>query len=81
MIETGTTRLIGEKDGAIGWMIFNHPERRNAISLDMWAAIPTVLEAFEVDPEIRVIVFKGAGDKAFISGADISQFGQHRDDR
>ena len=81
MIETGTQRLIGEKDGAIGWMIFNHPERRNAISLDMWAAIPTVLEAFEADPEIRVVVFKGAGDKAFISGADISQFGQHRDDR
>jgi enoyl-CoA hydratase/carnithine racemase len=45
----------------------------------MWQAIPAVLEAFEADPEIRVIVFKGAGDKAFISGADISQFGEHRD--
>ncbi len=80
-METGTDRLLGVKDGAIGWMIFNHPERRNAISLDMWGAIPGVLGAFEADPEIRVVVFKGAGDKAFISGADISQFGEHRDDR
>jgi enoyl-CoA hydratase/carnithine racemase len=81
VIETGTQRLIGEKDGAIGWMIFNHPERRNAISLDMWAAIPTVLAEFEADPDIRVVVYKGAGERAFISGADISQFGEHRDDR
>jgi len=81
MIETGTHRLLGEKDGAIGWMIFNHPERRNAISLDMWAGIPRVLTAFEADPEVRVIVYKGSGDKAFISGADISQFGEHRDNR
>lgn len=80
-MDTGTDRLLGRKDGAIGWMIFNHPERRNAISLDMWRGIPIVLEAFEADPEIRVVVFKGAGDKAFISGADISQFGEHRDDR
>ena len=80
-METGTQRLLGKKDGAIGWMIFNHPERRNALSIDMWEGIPRVLEAFEADPEVRVIVFKGAGDKAFISGADISQFGQHRDSK
>jgi enoyl-CoA hydratase/carnithine racemase len=77
-MDTGTQRLLGEKDGAIGWMIFNHPERRNALSVDMWQAIPRVLGAFEADPEVRVIVFKGAGDKAFVSGADISQFGEHR---
>ena len=81
MIDTGTQRLLGDKDGAIGWMIFNHPERRNALSIDMWQAMPTVLNAFEADPEVRVIVFKGAGDKAFISGADISQFGEHRDSK
>lgn len=71
-------RLIGEKDGAIGWMVFNNPARRNAISLDMWQAMPVILDAFERDPEIRVIVLKGAGDKAFVSGADISQFEQQR---
>ena len=69
-----TERLIGRKDGAIGWVIFNNPERRNAVSLDMWEAIPRVLNDFVGDPAIRAIVLTGAGDKAFVSGADISQF-------
>jgi len=73
-MDIGTERLIGRKDGAIGWMIFNNPERRNALSLDMWQAIPDVLASFEADPEIRIVVFRGAGDKAFVAGADISQF-------
>lgn len=77
-IDTGTPRMIGRKDGAIGWLIFNNPERRNAVSLDMWEAIPRVLQAFEADPQIRVIVVTGAGDKAFVSGADISQFDKQR---
>jgi enoyl-CoA hydratase/carnithine racemase len=71
-------RLIGKKDGAIGWLVFNNPERRNAVSLDMWQAIPPVLESFENDPEIRAVVLVGAGDKAFVSGADISQFEKQR---
>ena len=71
-------RMIAQKDGAIGWMIFNNPGRRNALSLDMWQAMPVILDHFERDPEVRVIVLKGAGDKAFISGADISQFEQQR---
>ena len=69
-----TGRLIAEKQGAIGWITFNNPARRNAISVDMWEAMPRVLDRFESDPEIRVIVLTGAGDKAFVSGADISQF-------
>ena len=79
-MDTGTERLIGRKDGQIGWMIFNNPERRNALSLDMWQAIPGVLAGFEADPEIRVVVFAGAGDKAFVAGADISQFEAQRGD-
>jgi enoyl-CoA hydratase len=75
---SSSPRLLAEKDGAIGWMIFNNPERRNAISLDMWQAMPGVLDEFDRDPAIRVIVLKGAGDKAFISGADISQFEKQR---
>jgi len=59
-------------------MTFNKPERRNAVSLDMWEAIPEILNRFESDPTVRVIVLKGAGDKAFVSGADISQFEQAR---
>src|SRR3954467_442871 len=73
-----TERLIGRKDGAIGWVIFNNPERRNAVSLDMWEAIPRVLNDFVADATIRAVVLTGAGDKAFVSGADISQFEKTR---
>jgi enoyl-CoA hydratase/carnithine racemase len=73
-----TERMIARKDGAIGWMIFNNPERRNAVSLDMWEAIPTILEEFEKDAAIRVIVLTGAGERAFVSGADISEFAERR---
>jgi enoyl-CoA hydratase len=79
-MDLGVEKLIGRKEGAIGWMIFNNPERRNAVSLDMWRAIPDVIAAFETDPEVRVVVFTGAGDKAFVSGADISQFEAERTD-
>ncbi len=71
-------KMITVKDGAVGWIIFNKPERHNAMSLDMWQAIPQILDLFEQDPEIRVIVLKGAGEKAFISGADISEFDKLR---
>ena len=70
----GTTRMIAHVDGPVGWMIFNNPERRNAVSLDMWEAMPRILKRFEHDPAVRVIALKGAGDRAFVAGADISQF-------
>ena len=73
-----TERLIAKKEGALGWIVFNNPERRNAVSIDMWEAIPAALEDFEKDASIRVVVLAGAGDKAFISGADISQFEKQR---
>jgi enoyl-CoA hydratase/carnithine racemase len=73
-----TERIIAEKQGSIGWLTFNNPARRNAISIDMWEAIPKVLDRFEQDPEIRVIVLKGEGDKAFVSGADVSQYEKDR---
>jgi enoyl-CoA hydratase/carnithine racemase len=70
--------MLAEKEGAIGWMIFDHPERRNAVTQAMWLQIGEILEDFTKDEAIRVVVLKGAGDKAFVSGADISQFGQQR---
>lgn len=73
-----TERLIEKREGAVGWLVFNNPERRNAVSLDMWEAIPPALAKFEADPEVRVIVLTGAGDRAFVSGADISQFEKQR---
>jgi enoyl-CoA hydratase/carnithine racemase len=73
-----TERLQERKEGAVGWIVFNNPERRNAVSIDMWEAIPRVLDDFGADPAIRVVVLTGAGDKAFVSGADISQFEKER---
>jgi enoyl-CoA hydratase/carnithine racemase len=73
-----TERMIAETDGAIGWMIFNNPAKLNAMSADMWAAIPTIIDHFERDPAIRAVVLKGAGEKAFISGADINRFEERR---
>ncbi len=61
-------------DGGVGWMVFSNPQRRNAVSLGMWAAIPAILEEFERNPEVRVVVLRGEGDAAFASGADISEF-------
>ena len=78
LVPLPTERMIARIDGAIGWMIFNNPARRNAVSSDMWAAIPAIVDAFERDPRVRVIVLRGAGDRAFVSGADISQFEQQR---
>jgi enoyl-CoA hydratase/carnithine racemase len=76
-----TERLIARKEGALGWIVFNNPERRNAMSIDMWQALPSHLDDFEKDPAIRVVVLAGAGDKAFVSGADISQFEKQRSSR
>ena len=73
-----TERLIAETQGPVGWLTFNNPARRNAISVDMWEGIPRALERFESDPAIRAIVLAGAGDKAFVSGADVSQFETQR---
>ena len=75
-----TTQMIARKEGGVGWMIFNNPERRNAMSVEMRAAIPLILGDFNDDPAVRAVVMTGAGDKAFVSGADISQFEKERSD-
>jgi enoyl-CoA hydratase len=77
-VPTTTDKLIAEKEGAIGWITFNNPARHNAVSMSMWESVPRVLEAFENDPEVRLVVVKGAGEKAFVSGADISEFKDKR---
>jgi len=71
-------RVYGEREGRIGWIYFDHPERRNAISSEMWRAIPPLAAEFDEDPEIRVVVMRGTGEVAFVAGADISEFGQVR---
>ena len=71
-------RIHCEKQGVIGWIVFDHPERRNAITAEMWREIPKAAEALDADPEVRVVVLRGAGDVAFVSGADISEFEESR---
>ena len=67
-----------EKEGALGWIVFDQPDRRNAITAEMWAAIPDAARSFDEDGEIRVVLLRGAGEEAFVSGADISEFEQRR---
>ena len=77
-LDTGTPKMIARKENGIGWMIFNQPEKHNAVSYSMWVAIPKIIENFEADPAVRVIIMTGAGEKAFVSGADISEFEEKR---
>src|SRR3546814_1954224 len=78
MMDLGTDRMIARKEGVICCMIFNAPDRRNAVSFAMWQAIPKILKAFAEDDEVRVVVMRGEGGKAFVSGADISEFAEKR---
>jgi enoyl-CoA hydratase/carnithine racemase len=71
-------KMLGEKSDGIGRLIFNNPERHNAVSLDMWDAAETILKEFVANDDIRVIILSGAGGKSFVSGADISKFDKER---
>jgi enoyl-CoA hydratase/carnithine racemase len=73
-----TEKMIAKKEDGIGWMIFNSPARLNAVSFDMWQAVPEILGDFAADDAVRVVVITGAGGKAFVSGADISEFEEKR---
>jgi enoyl-CoA hydratase len=76
--ETGTDKLLVEVNGHVAIVTFNNPAKRNALSADMRAALPDLLAALNADRDVRVVVVTGAGDKAFVSGADISEFGAQR---
>src|SRR5437899_5802822 len=71
-------KLLLQKDGPIGWIIFNQPEKRNAVSLEMWQRMPEYVRDLAADDAIRVVILRGAGDQAFVAGADISQFKERR---
>ena len=73
-----TDKLFWRKAGRVGIVTFNNPERHNAVSLEMWETLGTLLEQAERDAEVRVLVLTGAGGKAFVSGADISKFEDER---
>jgi enoyl-CoA hydratase/carnithine racemase len=75
---TQTDKMLSRKEGGVGYLIFNNPERHNAVSLEMWEAATAYLDDFAKDNAIRVVVLTGAGGKAFVSGADISKFESER---
>lgn len=73
---SGEVRI--EREGPIARMVFDHEKRRNAITVDMWEAIPKAVREAQEDPDIRVVIMRGAGTEAFVSGADISEFERTR---
>jgi enoyl-CoA hydratase/carnithine racemase len=75
---TKTDKMLSRKEGSVGYVIFNNPERHNAMSLEMWARTAEILEGFRNDNDVRVVVITGAGGKSFVSGADISRFESER---
>ncbi|HKA54486.1 MAG TPA: enoyl-CoA hydratase [Candidatus Binatia bacterium] len=72
--------LLFHKEPPLAWITFNRPERRNAVSMEMWQALPDLVARVAEDDDLRVLLIRGAGAEAFISGADISQFGTVRSD-
>jgi enoyl-CoA hydratase len=76
--DSGTDKLLVDVTDGVARLTFNNPAKRNALSVEMRAALPGVLRGFQDDPGVGVVVLAGAGDRAFVSGADISEFGQQR---
>ena len=70
----GTERVKAWLDGTVLHIRFNNPQKHNALSVDMWEAIPPLLDKAARDDNVRMVVLSGEGGKAFVSGADISQF-------
>jgi enoyl-CoA hydratase/carnithine racemase len=70
--------LLMEKDGVIGWLIFNRPDKRNAMGIETWQLMPDYVKDLAADDAIRVVILRGAGAQAFVAGADISQFKDRR---
>jgi enoyl-CoA hydratase/carnithine racemase len=71
-------KIVSTHEDGVAHILFNNPDKRNAVSLDMWQAVGRALDGFAADERVRVVVLSGAGDKAFVSGADISKFEQER---
>jgi len=71
-------KILQSVADGVGVITFNNPEKRNAMSLDMWEGLGHALVELRDDADVRVVIMVGAGDKAFVSGADISQFEKTR---
>jgi len=79
-MEFADGRILAAITDGVGRITFNQPEKRNAMSIAMWDGLADALDVFERDATVRCVVLTGAGEKAFVSGADISQFDRLRSD-
>ena len=77
-LSLSTDKIKAYRQGYVGHIVFNNPERHNAVSLEMWDAVEDALSTYRDDNDLRVLVLSGAGGKAFVSGADISKFEKER---
>ncbi|MDC0134827.1 enoyl-CoA hydratase [Alphaproteobacteria bacterium] len=73
-----TEKMLSKSENGVGYITFNNPEKHNAVSIEMWDALVTILNDFKNNNDIRLIVLNGAGGKSFVSGADISKFDKER---
>ena len=71
-------KILQDVTDGVGVVTFNNPDKRNAMSLDMWEGLGHALVELRDDADVRVVILVGAGDKAFVPGADISQFEKTR---
>lgn len=79
-MEFAEGKILASIQDGVGRVVFNQPEKRNAMSVNMWAGMGQALDLFAEDEAVRCVILEGAGDKAFVSGADISQFEKNRAD-
>ena len=77
-VDIMTDKILQRRDGSIAHIIFNQPEKRNAVSLEMWTAVDEAINKLATDQSVRVLMLSGAGGKSFVSGADISKFESER---
>lgn len=71
-------KILFSVEDAVGTITFNQPEKHNAMSVEMWTGLEQILDVWEKDDAVHAVVLTGAGDKAFMSGADISEFAERR---
>jgi enoyl-CoA hydratase/carnithine racemase len=73
-----TNKILSEVKDGIGWIVYNNPERRNAVSLAMAEKVAEVISEHNNDDDVRVVVVRGEGGKSFVAGQDISEFEELR---
>lgn len=73
-LPSATADLRLDIEGATAWITADNPDRMNAFTAGMWARVPELVAVAEAAPDVRVIVLRGAGTRAFSAGADISEF-------